>query len=148
MADAAALHQTMDRVIAADAVGLWKQGEWITRESIARVLDDGDPMCHTAGCFAGHYVFSQGYTQFDWGQVLIDGLVWHDRETLTNPATGKSLDISRIAGFAANGLGLTSPEAEALFHSHNTLEDLKYLVDRIAAGEPVEPLHDQEEPTW
>lgn len=129
--DKEALRTNMDRVIAADAQHLWQQGDWVAPvdengEQVGAVLDG--EYCRTAGCFAGHYAFSQGYTQVDWYSA-----------TITNPETGDVLDTDRddltrvdnVAGFTMHGLGLDPSQAMRLFNADNSLHQLKFLVDEI-----------------
>jgi hypothetical protein len=130
-----ALRANMDRVIAADAQHLWKQGVWV-----APVDEDGEVIsnqlaalgngeyCQTAGCFAGHYVFSRGYTEVDWCCSKV-----------TNPATGIVLSfdhdnvnsVDNVSGYTRYGLGLSESQAMRLFNGDNSLHQLKDMVDEI-----------------
>jgi hypothetical protein len=128
-----ALRANMDRVIAADAQNLWQQNDWL-----APVDEDGHRLsttqavngefCQTAGCFAGHYVFSRGYTQVDWSC-----------STVTNPVTGQTLtfwhdnvnSVDNVSGYTRYGLGLSESQANKLFNGDNSLHQLKDMVDEI-----------------
>ena len=129
MTDATKLYATLDRVIAANAEGKWKQDYWIVTDQELRT----DDFCGTAGCYAGHYVMLEGYTE-----VVMGNDPHSDRPIsmgLRNPVTGKKVDQHDIPYFAIKGLGLTDEQAETLFHYDNKLEDLKQIVDSIVAGE-------------
>jgi hypothetical protein len=130
-----ALRANMDRVIAADAQNLWHQGDWVApvdedgeRVSNRLAAELGGEYCRTAGCFAGHYVFSRGYTEVDWCCSKV-----------TNPATGIVLSfdhdnvdsVDNVSGYTRYGLGLSESQANKLFDGANTLHQLKDMVDEI-----------------
>jgi hypothetical protein len=137
MANVEALRENMDRVIDASAQGTWNQCVWVVTPY------EEQSICRTAGCFAGHYAFSQGYTQL----TLAPAPAHYSRVewVLKNPKTGDVLRIDdsyiqssntySVCEFAKRGLGLTWREAESLFYASNSLETLKHKVDQICAGE-------------
>ena len=110
--DREALYETLDRVIAADAAGAWRQDEWLVDSVI----------CGTSACFAGWAVILGGYTT-----VLKDNE--HVVTGLGNPRTGDTLGVLHIAQAAMLRLGLTPEQGQELFKATNSLEDLKRLVD-------------------
>jgi hypothetical protein len=112
--DQAALRETLDAVIAADAVGRWRQDVWFeTRDVSGRY-------CGTAGCLAGWCAFVNGYTE-----------IGKDALHLFNPTTGHCIPRSGIREWATDRLGLDDNQATELFAAHNTLSDLKEIVDEL-----------------
>jgi len=117
----------------------WEQGEWFAVKRVP--IDTGSPymvaegpLCLTAGCFAGHYAFSQGF---------IEPLTGPRGAGLRNPATGEILwasapddqDDETIAGYARDGLGLDYDQGDCLFCANNTLDDLRDIVDDLSEGD-------------
>jgi len=122
MADNALLYSTLDRVIAASADGSWNQKMWVEINE-----------CGSAFCYAGHLLHSQG-----WQAVrLPEQPSW---ATFGLQRGGEILTWTGIGERAAQELGLTNAEADALFEEDNTLEQLKEIVDEIANGTFEEPI--------
>jgi hypothetical protein len=124
MVDKELLYETLDAVIAADAVGDWDQKRWVGPSGSSHPHS-----CGTAGCFAG------------WRAVL-DGYTWRTNKDnrLLNPRTGHEV---YIPDHARERLGLNGEQTFALFLYKNTLDDLKYIVDEIAGGHDGSGLADQ-----
>lgn len=116
MADNALMYATLDRVVAAAADGSWNQKMWVEINE-----------CGTAFCYAGHYLHSQGWQACR----MPDSQPW---ATFGLARGGEILTWTMIGQCAADELGLTNAEADALFEEGNTLEDLKEIVDEIANG--------------
>jgi hypothetical protein len=135
--DKQALRETLDQVIAADAVGLWDQSIWVgpalvTFEEMESLTANGIWSCGTMGCLAGHRAMMDGYTQLQWRRGLTGGITtW-----LVNPKTGQ--EVRDFKGWAKVRLGLTTQQAEVLFDADNTLEDLKRYVDIICDNGNIE----------
>jgi hypothetical protein len=114
MADIQALEETMAAVEVAAKNGRWIQDEWFTGYDL-----DGE-WCGTAGCFAGHRAFLDGYRveATPNGRLLVKG----------------GADPIQFAGDWASGrLRLSDAQAEELFRSGNQLDDLRRIVARIKA---------------
>jgi len=123
VADNTLMYATLDRVVAAAADGTWNQKKWVE-------IND----CGSAFCYAGHLLHSQG-----WQPIRLAGdQVW---DSVGLVKDGEILMWTGIGARAAELLGLSSEEEEALFAEENTLEQLKELVDEIANGtfKPGEP---------
>jgi hypothetical protein len=119
---------------APDRLG-WYQAEWfvIGRNQIGWHTFAADPMCLTAGCFAGHYAFSQGFTepfQTPGGPGLRNPVT---REILL--AQAREQCQPTVARYAMEGLGLDPDQADWLFCANNTLEDLQMIVDDLCDGD-------------
>jgi hypothetical protein len=112
MADIAALEETMAAVERAAEQGRWVQSEWVSP------LDAAGNWCRTAGCFAGHRAFLDGYELVDTAQELVDG-------------EGHSLFQEDVRRYAQRALELTDKQAVRLFAGGNTLEDLRLAVKEI-----------------
>lgn len=83
--------------------------------------------CKTACCFAGHAVLlGDPQAEFVFSQFSI--------------ATQRLRDGREVGEAARTLLGLTYGQASRLFHHSNTREELRLLVDRLAAGDPLPPL--------
>lgn len=122
MADNALLYATLDRVVAAAADGSWNQKMWVEINE-----------CGSAFCYAGHLLHMQG-----WQAVRIpEQPSW---ATFGLARNGEILTWTGIGERAAQELGLTNAQADALFEEDNTLEQLKEIVDEIANGTWVEPV--------
>jgi len=122
MADNALLYSTLDRVIAASADGSWNQKMWVEINE-----------CGSAFCYAGHLLHSQG-----WQPIRLPEMPsW---STFGLVRDGEILTWTGIGARAAEELGLTNAEADALFEEDNTLEQLKEIVDEIANGTFEDPL--------
>ena len=121
MADNVLMYQTLDRVIAAAADGSWNQKMWVEINE-----------CGSAFCYAGHLLHMQG-----WQAIRIPGQPsW---STFGLKRGEEVLTWTGIGARAAEELGLTPAEADALFEEDNDLERLKMLVDEIANGTFEEP---------
>lgn len=94
--------------------GEWVQETWLMQRE-----------CGTAGCFAGHWALHQGYTPV-WD--LASG---SEAACVILPS-GERKTVSQVA---QEDMGLNFSQAQALFDSDNTLEDLRLWVNRFA-GEP------------
>lgn len=134
MADAGLLYETLDHVIAMDAIGLWQQDYWLTA-----VDEDGDRTeptneCRTAGCLAGWRAMLDG------AKPLWDSYV-EGRSHLVRLPEGEPVTVEN---HAKERLGLTSDQASALFNEHNSLADLKRIVDEIVAGQRYEDSYDEQ----
>lgn len=127
-------------VEAAAAVGAWDQSTWRAR---APELDDvpgGDP-CGTAMCFAGHVVALAGGR---WvhvpptGDTLADHLLYADaaepHSFRLEIGAGSGLDVISARDRAMLLLGLDEDQADELFCSWNSLEDLRVAVAELVAG--------------
>jgi hypothetical protein len=135
------LQRGLALVLDAEARGKHNQENWITvseHDGTSVQLD-----CNTSGCFAGHLVMDAGYRFLTYlveddfvTQVLVDD---QGNTLMFDESFG---DYPTIAEHARSMLGLTYDEADALFHFANTTEDLKFLVDRLCAGEPIKCLYD------
>ncbi|MBF6062832.1 hypothetical protein IU500_13375 [Nocardia terpenica] len=104
--------------------------------------DDGVPTCETAMCFAGWVV--ELSPDIGWAYdalTLRDNVrgtpdeepvyLRADLTTARDPETGQELLADE---YAQQRLGLTDRQATALFDSHNTLDDLAEIIDRIETG--------------
>lgn len=95
------------------------QGDWV------------DP-CDSTMCFAGHAAILAGAT--------FKKKIWDDEyEWMVDPETGKHARFGNdkreyIQYFAQRKLGLTTDEADYLFHHHRTREDLKKAVEMLSEG--------------
>lgn len=103
----------MEATRTADEKSLWRQDEWIVQ------LD-----CGTAGCFAGNYALAKGCKppRYIWDDGSSAYVVTPDGETVLTSA------------YAQEGMGLSKEEADVLFHSENTLDDLERLVMVLVDG--------------
>lgn len=107
----------------------WDQGRWVNYA----ILPEG--FCLTAGCLAGHVAINDGYDQIevsDEGQSIG---IW-------NPDTGDTLTWSgpdSVGEYARSKLGLNQQQAEVLFESQNTLDDLREIVEELCASEMSAP---------
>jgi hypothetical protein len=113
------LYAGLDAVIAADGEGRWQQDAWYTGHS-----QSGYYRCGTSGCFAGHVAFLNGFSirRVDGHSILYR---MEDDGTIT------TLENDEVGDWAARHLGLNLRQASVLFCAYNTLEDLKYIVDRL-----------------
>lgn len=126
MVNAQLLSETMDAVIAADQDGTWNQATWYDP-----IRDDQGNFCGTAGCFAGHRAFLDGYK-----------LVWRDNwhrlpgyYEIENTVQDCILNFASIPSYVQNRLELTDHQAEVLFSENNTLDELKEMVNALLAGD-------------
>ncbi len=138
--DVVALLETLEVVQRAIKVGLWEQAAWINPEPIAsgKLEWQGKEFCGTAGCFAG------------WRAMLDGGMVLHrdDLEVVdgyTNAILefpdGTQIPACSVGSWARDRLGLTIPQAEALFAGDHDLSDLEELVSQmVAAAITAEPM--------
>jgi hypothetical protein len=110
------LRETLDAVIAADAVGDWIQQAWLISS-----WPVAEGSCGTAGCFAGWRAMLDGYTQVS---RTFSG-------TAINPTTFERIEVR---SHAVQRLGLTDRQSVRLFAASNTLADLKDIVDDICEG--------------
>ena len=90
----------------------WHQLQWITQR----------PGCGTAYCFAGWRAALDGYTE--------ESRRWC---CAVDPTTGRSVSIP---DYAEECLGLTSEQADELFHPFNTLADLERIVAELCEDAP------------
>jgi hypothetical protein len=121
VADNTLMYAALDRTVAAAADGTWNQKMWVEINE-----------CGSAFCYAGHLLHMQG-----WQAVrLPDQPSW---STFGLARNGEILTWTGIGERAAQELGLTNAEADALFEEDNDLERLKMLVDEIANGTFEEP---------
>lgn len=116
----------------------WYQGEW------AYKIEYETGRCETAFCFAGHVLARAGHT-FDWeSEEQPEGFALV--HTASNVLDQDGLDGTiMIADMAQAELGLTSGQADELFHANNTLVDLWDIAARITDGQieiPPEVLED------
>lgn len=84
---------------------MWQQMTWLARTS-----------CGTAGCFAGNYLLSLGY------EAHGDSRYPHQVKT----PEGRIVDVRNQA---AELLGLSHYQADRLFSAHNSLDDLRRIVN-------------------
>jgi len=128
------LYGTLDAVVAADILGTWNQQDWLRFEDPD---DDGSEevmeraerrqaatgeWCGTTCCYAGHALLIEGgRLVYDEGRsyILLDKCL---------------LSAGSVSPEAMQRLGLTEWEASTLFSANNSLQDLKEIVDAIAAG--------------
>lgn len=105
-----------------------------------------DPICRTAGCFAGWRALKDGYTQVQRlesirGQMLINpdtghrlyadpGFRWLIRD---DSRPYRRYDRDSVAEHARTELELTDEEASELFAGENDMARLKHLVDKLCA---------------
>jgi len=106
----------------------WTQDVWFTHldssgnriYSLKEVTVEEINSCSTAFCFAGHAALKAGFfpppkNGGEWKIIDPDG-----RYVLAD-------------AFAAEKLGLTFSQADALFHQDNTMEDLEKMVEALIA---------------
>jgi hypothetical protein len=110
------LRETLDAVIAADAVGDWNQQAWMYSRHRAP-----EGSCGTAGCFAGWRAILDGYTQASGVQGAA-----------VDPINRTFVDVMT---HATKRLGLNGFQADVLFAGTNTLKDLKRIVDELCEQE-------------
>lgn len=73
-------------------------------------------VCGTAMCFAGHAVVLAGHQL----HRLSDGTL-----------TGNTVDGNHVSTIARDELGLTYMQSETLFHSKNSVHDIKEIVNDL-----------------
>lgn len=143
MPDTARLHKVMDHITSlateegagipttGEPPRLWRQATWIhitPRHTEPATLTDqglirnGEP-CGTAACFAGWTVLLFGEPGTQIGQLTGYG----DRVFLP----GSPRAFTTIAEYARELLGLNQREADELFRSGNSLQNLRELVDEF-----------------
>lgn len=76
--------------------------------------------CGTSFCFAGHVALAQGFP----APPKLNHIAWE------RPVDGSWYNES-VEEFAQKVLGLTSGQADALFDSENTMEDLERMVQTL-----------------
>lgn len=134
----------------ADIIG-WDQGAWFHVDQVNRhghITDEGletDPWCVTAGCFAGHYAISQGFTkvirQPRKGFLPLVLLQNAEGEMVTDGEASEG--FQNVAAYTRKSLGLTQTQANVLFNAGNTLDDLRFYVEQICEGDDLEAYADQ-----
>lgn len=107
----------------------WEQGSW---------------RCGTGMCYAGHaltlagreWALPEPSTLQPWKNSLIKANPGDPSETHWFDST-LGIDVTTASDAAERLLGLTKTEADVLFAGSNTFDDLRWNVERIAAGKAV-----------
>jgi hypothetical protein len=100
-----------------DRATWWDQGYWRVQWDNARFQEYPEPRCGTSMCFAG------------WTPIVAG--VAYDR---LEDGNSEFVQGEHVADWSRKRLGLTEGQANALFFSENTIEDLERMVDTICAG--------------
>jgi hypothetical protein len=103
---------------------VWNQNYWmIDAEEAEPAPKETDAkqgevknFCGTCYCFAGNVAAWDGYRVYSEGMAK-------------NPRTGESVDPE---SYAIERLGITNPQAWALFDEENTAEDIRRIAEEIA----------------
>ena len=100
----------------------WRQSSWYAILNPDGTLLDGDIVvdepCGTAFCFAGHAAMMTGFPK----PPTYNGAIW------TGVVDGREYFVDT---WAARVLDLTPDQADILFESRNTLEELETIVNAI-----------------
>lgn len=104
----------------------WNQGVWFvwTNDVGETVLDslnikvEEQNSCGSAFCFAGHAALRSNFP----GPPKDNSRAWRAE------VDGQTYEVSE---YAKEKLGITWPQASALFYAGNTLADLEWMVDEI-----------------
>lgn len=111
----------------------WDQGHWATdyTATAAHLRPAAVPSCGTACCIAGKAVARIG------GQFIIDPRRGYAFDAVF--PDGRRVEIDEAA---QEILGLTRHQAEALFYSGNSIEDVRRIIQDIQDGDPY-PMYDE-----
>ncbi|WP_054812215.1 hypothetical protein [Nocardia arizonensis] len=122
----------------------WDQGIY-RRVEVHEIVhaDTGAPVCATALCFAGWVVELD--PEVDWAYDTMTLRTRHLAEDTVNPPVRLDWDLTTAVDlatghrlyaheYARRRLGLSDIQAETLFSSTNTLDDLAEIIARISGG--------------
>ncbi len=112
-----------NQVTLAETKRRWYQAAWTRKEVVAAQQDINDPYCETAMCFAGKVSWDAGWTP------IFDDKDSDYRYASTATKDGVVMEIERIA---MNELGISDSEADDLFESDNTAQDIRDIAEHIA----------------